>query len=201
MRRYRTASIRSLILLTPALLLPFDGTLAAKGTVQEADQRGLSCYAYSYAGFNHQEEKQVLTKAEKKALRQERRELRRKQAAEERAAAALENPNHADYILLGENLPRGSTVLNAISGRVPGMMISDQHITTRGPGSFYSGGSALFMVDGQEVSKDYANGLLIEDIERIEIFVGSSAAQFGSRGGNGVISIYTKYYSSTQGAQ
>ena len=62
-----------------------------------------------------------------------------------------------------------------------------------GPNSFYGGMTPLFLVDDIEVSKEYINSMPIEDIERIEVFTGPSAAFFGSRAGNAVISIYTKY--------
>jgi len=84
-------------------------------------------------------------------------------------------------------------VLDAISGRVPGMNIQGTNVQTRGPGSFYGGMSPLFLVDNMQVSVDYANSIPIEDIQRIEIFTGPQAAIYGSRGGNGVISIYTKF--------
>lgn len=134
-------------------------------------------------------ELKAIKKAEKKAARAERKA----QARAERQARVIDNPNHADYVLLGEDLPTGRGVLDAISGRVPGMMISgDGYVVTHGPSSFYGGGTPLFLVDEIEVNRDYANSVPIEDIERVEVFTGPSSAIYGSRGGVGVISIYTK---------
>ena len=51
----------------------------------------------------------------------------------------------------------------------------------------------LYLIDGIPVSD--VNAVLaipVEDIDRIEILKGPSCAIYGSRGGNGVIAIYTK---------
>ena len=142
-----------------------------------------------------QEPEQELTKEELKALKKAARKEKRALARAERQAnrKVIDNPNHADVVILGEDLPTGRGVLDAISGRVPGMMISgDGYVVTRGPSSFYGGGTPLFLVDEIEVSRDYANSLPIEDIERVEVFTGPSSAIYGSRAGVGVISIYTR---------
>lgn len=137
----------------------------------------------------------TLTKEQKKALRKEERARRKAEIiAQRQQIKTIDNPNHADYILLGENLPTGKSVLEAMSGRVPGMSISGNSVMIHGPSSFYGGMTPMFLVDDIEVSRDFANGVSIEDIERIEVFTGSSAAIYGSRVGNGVISIYTKFY-------
>ncbi|MBN2480610.1 MAG: TonB-dependent receptor plug domain-containing protein [Bacteroidales bacterium] len=147
-----------------------------------------------------QDPEEMLTKEEKRQLRKEQKQLKRAERAERRALeraeraaeSVVDNPNNADYILLGKNLPRGRGVLQALSGRVPGLMISeDGYVMAHGPSSFYGGGTPLFLVDEIEVSRDYANSMSIEDIERIEIFTGPSAAIYGSRVGTAVISIYT----------
>jgi len=137
----------------------------------------------------------TLSREEKKLLKKQQRAQRKEQAAAQRKERVIiDNPNHADYILLGDNLPRGKPVLEAISGRVPGMSISGNSVMIHGPSSFYGGMTPMFIVDDIEVSLEFANGVTMEDIERIEIFTGSSAAIYGSRVGNGVISIYTKFY-------
>lgn len=136
-----------------------------------------------------------ITKEQKKALKKEERARRKAEIiAQRQQMKAIDNPNHADYILLGENLPRGKTVLEAMSGRVPGMSISGNSVMIHGPSSFYGGMTPMFLVDDMEVNLDFANNVSIEDIERIEVFTGSSAAIYGSRVGNGVISIFTKFY-------
>ena len=149
---------------------------------------------------NFQEPGDTLTKEELKAIKKEERAARKAERAEskalaraERQARVIDNPNHADFVILGEDLPTGRGVLDAISGRVPGMMISsDGYVVTHGPSSFYGGGTPLFLVDEIEVSRDYANSIPIEDIARVEVFTGPSSAIYGSRAGTGVISIYTR---------
>lgn len=67
------------------------------------------------------------TKEEKKQLKKDKRLLNKEQRAEKREQLRMQmaeerdipNPNHADYILLGKNLPNGQNVLTAITGRVP----------------------------------------------------------------------------------
>jgi hypothetical protein len=140
------------------------------------------------------------TKEEKKQLRKEKRLLNKEQKAEKREQLRIQmaeerdlpNPNHADYILLGKNLPNGQNVLTAITGRVPGLTISNSgYVTARGPISFYGGGAALFLVNGVEMNPDYVKSINTEEVDRVEVFMGSSAAMYGTRVGAAVISIYT----------
>ena len=164
-------------------------------TIVSADRTDLSTVPWSvFTGKQTQEPEDSLSKAEIRALKKEERALRKAQVRTEQNAnrIVVDNPNNADYILLGKDLPRGRNVLDAISGRVPGMMISSSgYVTVHGPSSFYSGGTPLFLVDEIEVSREYATSLSIEDIDRIEIFTGPAAAIYGSRVGAGVISIFT----------
>jgi hypothetical protein len=137
----------------------------------------------------------TLSKEEKKELKRQERARKKAEAAEIRLEMkSIDNPNNADYILLGKNLPSGRQVLDAISGRVPGVIISGNSVMIGGPNSFYGGMSPLFLVDDVEVGIDYFNAIPMEEIERIEVFTGSSAAFYGSRVGNGVFLIYTKFY-------
>ncbi len=69
----------------------------------------------------------------------------------------------------------------------PGVLVNGEEISIRG------GGMPLFVVNGVETDRlediMYINN---EDIEEISIFKGPSAVIFGSRGGNGVITIDLK---------
>ena len=65
--------------------------------------------------------------------------------------------------------------------------------TIRGIHSLIGNTDPLYLIDGMPVSD--VNAVLaipVEDIDRIEILKGPSSAIYGSRGGNGVIAIYTK---------
>ena len=137
-----------------------------------------------------------LTRKEIKALKKKERAEEREQVRVERQenSSVIDNPSNADYILLGDDLPRGSSVLNAIRGRVPGMTISsDGNVIVNGPTTYRANSTVLYLVDEREVGRDYINSMPIEDIERIEIFTGPSIAMFGSRAGAAVISIYSKH--------
>jgi TonB-dependent SusC/RagA subfamily outer membrane receptor len=55
-----------------------------------------------------------------------------------------------------------------------------------------SQGPALLMIDGMTFEGGQVDDVVPMDVEAIDIFKGASAAIFGSRGGNGVISITTR---------
>ncbi|GAB3168698.1 SusC/RagA family TonB-linked outer membrane protein [Telluribacter humicola] len=108
-------------------------------------------------------------------------------------------------------------VLNALSGRVPGVQInqtsglgSSVSVIIRGATSLSTDNQPLFVIDGVPVANslnnvrqmgdrnqvDYGNAISDinpEDIESISVLKGpSAAALYGSRAGNGVILITTK---------
>lgn len=114
-------------------------------------------------------------------------------------------------------------VLNALSGRVPGVTInstgptgSSVSMVIRGATSLSSDNQPLFVIDGvpvinslnnvteigNENRADFGNAisdLNPEDIESVSVLKGpSAAALYGSRAGNGVVLITTKSGSRTQ---
>ncbi|RKD90369.1 SusC/RagA family TonB-linked outer membrane protein [Mangrovibacterium diazotrophicum] len=119
----------------------------------------------------------------------------------------------------GENLENATqeNVLNALSGKVPGVTInstgaagSSVSMVIRGATSLTSDNQPLFVIDGVPVNNtlnnvssigsdnnvDYGNAisdLNSNDIESMSILKGpSAAALYGSRAGNGVVLITTK---------
>lgn len=87
-------------------------------------------------------------------------------------------------------------VLDYLEGKVAGLIISGDQISMRG------GGTPLFLIDGMEVSgfgqgddgilREIRN-LRMNDIDKVEVLKsGGNLAMFGSKGGNGVISIFRK---------
>ena len=91
-----------------------------------------------------------------------------------------------------------SRVDDALVGQVSGVNIqategeagSDPTIRVRGTGSITSSSSPLIVVDGIVVDNDFLGNLDMNDIESFEVLKdASSAAIFGARGGNGVISV------------
>lgn len=83
--------------------------------------------------------------------------------------------------------------------QVPGVNISGSGVVTiRGVNSFdstYSPITPLFVIDGQAVGYSYneANRMLDPRyIDYVKVLKGPDATIYGSRGGNGVIEIFTK---------
>ncbi len=83
--------------------------------------------------------------------------------------------------------------------KVPGVNISGSGVVTiRGVNSFdatYSPITPLFVIDGQAVGYSYneANRMLDPRyIDYVKVLKGPDATIYGSRGGNGVIEIFTK---------
>ncbi|MBB3701290.1 SusC/RagA family TonB-linked outer membrane protein [Flammeovirga yaeyamensis] len=94
-----------------------------------------------------------------------------------------------------------SRVDDALIGQVSGVNIQQTNpqageaptIQVRGVGSIAAGSGPAIVVDGVLVEDDYMASLDMNDVASIEVLKdASSAAIFGSRGGNGVIMITTK---------
>jgi TonB-dependent SusC/RagA subfamily outer membrane receptor len=83
------------------------------------------------------------------------------------------------------------SVLDLIAGRVAGVQVSgsgmNATVSIRG-----NPGEPLFVLDGMPGDKDMITSISVNDIESIDILKGPSAAIYGSRGGRGVIAVYTK---------
>jgi hypothetical protein len=100
-------------------------------------------------------QKDSLTKEQRKILKKEERARRKAEIIPERQKMkTIDNPNQDDFFLPGESLPRGKSVLEAISGRVPGMTVSGNSVMIHGPSSFYGGMTPMFLVDDIQVSQD-----------------------------------------------
>ncbi|WP_353722713.1 TonB-dependent receptor plug domain-containing protein [Dyadobacter sp. 676] len=83
------------------------------------------------------------------------------------------------------------TVLDMLQGRVAGVSVMGSGmnavVSIRG-----NRGEPLFVLDGMPVDKALITSLNVYDVESIDVLKGPSAAIYGSRGGNGVISVLTK---------
>ena len=78
---------------------------------------------------------------------------------------------------------------------IPGIRISGDQISLRGTGTnpFQESVNPLFLIDDVEYKTlNDISFLTSNDVEKIEIFRGTSAAIFGSQGRNGAIAIYMK---------
>jgi TonB-dependent SusC/RagA subfamily outer membrane receptor len=82
------------------------------------------------------------------------------------------------------------TVLDIISARVAGVRVTGSGMNASV--SIRNGGEPLYVLDGMTVDKSLITSLSVYDVESIDILKGGTAAIYGSRGGNGVISVLTK---------
>jgi TonB-dependent SusC/RagA subfamily outer membrane receptor len=137
------------------------------------------------------------SKIDKKAYRRTQADLARE--AMNRREAELDSIysqsiyGTPDYVLWGYEIPPGTnTVLDAIKGRIPGVNVTDNSVTIRGVNTILGNSDPLLLIDGVPTSFSAINTIPVTDIDRIEVLKGPSTAMFGSRGANGVISIYTK---------
>lgn len=90
-----------------------------------------------------------------------------------------------------------SNIFDLMQGRVAGVQITrsgfSYQVLIRGISSLSGSSNPLFLLDGMPLQD--ADGLLgipPTSVERIEVLKGPDAAIYGSRGGNGVIAVFTK---------
>ena len=113
------------------------------------------------------------------------------------------------YVVKGEDLAKGNPVgvnlLNALSGRVPGLIISDVgtawtgetvRVQVRGQSSRTSPEDPLVIIDGMPFDElkqavDLLQTIPLSDVERVEVRTSLSPMQ-GMKGTNGVIAVYTR---------
>ncbi|UYZ62699.1 TonB-dependent receptor plug domain-containing protein [Hymenobacter weizhouensis] len=108
--------------------------------------------------------------------------------------------NSADAVLRPDAIPGSASftnVLELLQGRVAGVQVLRQgasyQVQIRGVSSIMGSSQPLFIIDGIAVSDvDAVVAIPVMDVERVEVLKGASAAIYGSRGGNGVIAIFTK---------
>ncbi|TDE08824.1 TonB-dependent receptor plug domain-containing protein [Dyadobacter psychrotolerans] len=83
------------------------------------------------------------------------------------------------------------SILDMLAGRVAGVQVTgsgmNATVSIRG-----NQGEPLFVLDGMPVDKDMITSINVNDVESIDVLKGASAAIYGSRGGSGVIAVYTK---------
>jgi TonB-dependent SusC/RagA subfamily outer membrane receptor len=102
--------------------------------------------------------------------------------------------NTPDFVLRSKDIPRGNqNILEILKGRVAGLNIYGDQIMIRGPNTIMGSTQPLFLIDGIPTHDiEAVKAIPVEDIDRIEVLKGPSAAIFGINGANGVIAIYTK---------
>ncbi|WP_375433896.1 TonB-dependent receptor plug domain-containing protein [uncultured Hymenobacter sp.] len=99
----------------------------------------------------------------------------------------------ADVVVKTKDIPAASSytnVLQLLQGRVAGVAVTgnpfNMNVQIRGQGT------PLFLIDGIPVDATALNSIPVTDVESVEVLKGPSAAIYGSRGGGGVIAIFTK---------
>ncbi len=88
------------------------------------------------------------------------------------------------------------TVLDVIQGRVAGVQVTGTgfgaRVQIRGAASFSGPVEPLFVVDGMPMDLQGVMSISVQDVDRVDVLKGASAAIYGSRGSGGVISVLTK---------
>ena len=151
----------------------------------------------------HQGEPILTTVSERdnKAYRREKYRMEQIAYEEEQRRLAREDSGkfhgiygEPDAVIRSEDIPSGyRDILQVLQGRVPGVNVTGNSVIIRGVGTFFGSSQPLYLIDGVPVNDVSAVlSVPVEDVDRIEILKGPSTAIYGSRGGNGVIAIYTK---------
>ena len=102
--------------------------------------------------------------------------------------------NEPDFVLRSKDIPKGSPdILEVIKGRIAGLNVYGDQILIRGPSSIMGSNQPLFLIDGMPTHDVEAiKSIPVEDIDRVEVLKGPSAAIYGMQGANGVVAVYTK---------
>jgi len=84
-------------------------------------------------------------------------------------------------------------IFDYLRGRFAGVQVDmNNNVTIRGPSSFGTS-SALLILDGIPVGKEVYLSIPMNDIDRVEVLKNpAQTAIFGTRGGSGVVSVFTK---------
>ena len=88
------------------------------------------------------------------------------------------------------------TILDVIQGRIAGVQVTgtgmSARVQIRGAANFGGAIEPLFVLDGMPMDLQSIMGVSVQDVDRVDVLKGASAAIYGSRGSGGVISILTK---------
>ena len=105
----------------------------------------------------------------------------------------------ADAVVRTADIPAASSytsILQILQGRVAGVQVTgsppNMSVIIRGVSSISGSNTPLFVLDGIPVDASIVNSIAPQDVESLEVLKGASASIYGSRGGNGVIAIFTK---------
>lgn len=118
--------------------------------------------------------------------------------AKKRKASLYTRPNHTlDFKRLRAS-PSAHDAIHALQGLFPGVQItrgningSSYNVTLRGRNSLTGNNQPLFLLDGLPTEMDMIQSIPIFDIDFIDIVQNTGTSIYGTRGGNGVIAVYT----------
>ena len=115
---------------------------------------------------------------------------------EERDSRAIYGTPDASVKFDQANTAGRMTILDVIQGRVAGVQVTgsgfNARVQIRGAANFSGPIEPLFVLDGMPMDLQGIMGVSVQDVDRVDVLKGASAAIYGSRGGGGVISILTK---------
>jgi TonB-dependent SusC/RagA subfamily outer membrane receptor len=102
-------------------------------------------------------------------------------------AVSSANTNDIDFT-------KYDSVLDAIQGQFPGVMVENGEVIIRGVTTFYGsqGNAALVVIDGAITSTSDLENMSPHDVQSIDILKDGSSSVYGSRGANGVVIVETK---------
>jgi hypothetical protein len=109
-----------------------------------------------------------------------------------RIAVAQEYGRPDQTIFLDHDNLVEHNVLELLQNKAVGLIVEGNYVRLSGLTSLYGRTEVEYMINGRFVERNWFIGTPIRDIERIEIFRHSSTVAFGSRGGSGVVNLYTK---------
>jgi TonB-dependent SusC/RagA subfamily outer membrane receptor len=114
------------------------------------------------------------------------------EVAEDTMSPKLTGIHTPDYVLyVDDNMRAQGSVLEMMQGRIPGVVVSGNSVLIRGPSSFIQSNEPLYLIDNIPTDVSAVQSINPNDVERIEVLKGPSAAIYGVRGANGVIAVYT----------
>lgn len=95
----------------------------------------------------------------------------------------------------------GQNILDLLR-RIPGVLVSGNGVSVQGSTRLSESPEPLFILDDIPVDFEMIEFIPAVDIDFIDVLKGAEASVFGSRGGNGIILIYTRkgYYTSDEKA-
>ncbi|MVM31352.1 TonB-dependent receptor plug domain-containing protein [Spirosoma sp. HMF4905] len=115
---------------------------------------------------------------------------------EERDSRVIYGTPDASVKFNQQNTSGRLTILDVIQGQIAGVQVIgngfNARVQIRGAANFNGPVSPLFVLDGMPMDLQSILGISVQDVDRVDVLKGASAAIYGSRASGGVISILTK---------